>query len=467
MEQPSAQPFGDGLTDVDPELWRILLIEDDDVLANKTAEFLARRPVGADGQKASVDVASGFTLGLEKLAATRYDLVILDIRDNSGEEYEPEESAGDEATPADVGISLYRKIRSRRAVPVIFYSAVAHLVSDQANPPFVTVVSKLDEDELALRAAVKAAIDSRLPALNRALNQYTEKVLRTYTQEFVELHWADLQQPRREPDLARMLARRLAISLGDGAGLAAELSSVPGPEPEPSADLAHPMRMYVVPPIGDPTTGDILYGHPADSLVAMPHEPSETEIKAESISLTSEPVQAAFADIVASEHREQSESLSNLEDRASGGEPLGPRDYWVMLTPACDLVGGRIKAEFVVLARCTRLTDADEAIAWLEDPDNAGKTKKLDALLTNNRQGKHQPDRFHTLPPAWDIPGLLVDFQQIVHVPFSSLTNLNRVATLDDPYAQALIARFGRYLGRIGTPNFDLRVVRERLRPRT
>lgn len=137
--------------------------------------------------------------------------------------------------------------------------------------------------------------------------------------------------------------------------------------------------------------------------------------------------------------------------------------YWVMLTPACDLVAGRVKADYVVLATCQLLAEEIEATAWMEDTTSSSKRKKLDALLKNNR-ADHQADRFHVLPPVWDIPGLLVDFQRIVHVPYRSLALFTRLGTLDDPYAQELIARFGRYVGRLGTPDIDLEIVRNRLK---
>ena len=424
---------------MNPETWQILLIEDDPVVAEATAGTLLRRPVGENGQMATVDIAEGFQSGIEKLETTRYDLVVLDIRDESAEAHEPAELDGDETTTSDIGITLYEEIRRRRSVPIVFYSAVAHLVSDQQNPPFVSVVNKTDPDENALRIAVTAAIDSRLPALNRALSQHTQEVLRTYTQQFVEPHWADLRQPSREPDLAHLLARRLAVSLSDGSGLQRELEAVPGPIPAPSNDYVHPMRMYVIPPIGDWTTGDLVLGEqtkePAAFRTALPEN---------------------------AESPEEGDSLV-VRELDDSNPPLS--GYWIMLTPACDLVEGRRKAEFVVLARCKPISDEDEALAWVADTASNKKRQSLDALLSNNRKDNKQADRYHALPPAWDVPGLVIDFQQISHVSYEDLLKFRRIATLDDPYCQAMVSRFGRYLGRLGTPDVDLSLVRARLLP--
>jgi len=339
-------------------------------------------------------------------------------------------------------------------------------VEDQANPPFVTVVNKLDEDEHALRKAVTAAINSRLPALNRGLNLFTERVLRVYLQDFVEQHWVELQEPGREPDLAHLLARRLAVSLEDGAGLDRELTNVPGPDPESLAGTVHPMRMYVIPPIGDWTTGDILQSAMPPSAAGMYKSTPRCSEEANSSENISHTYEADDVSPSTSTADDQHHGEAHAATRAPSQVGSPSSMYWVMLTPACDLVGGRVKAEYVVLATCQPLAEEIETTAWTVDINSASKRKKLDALLKNNRSD-HQADRFHALPPVWDIPGLLVDFQRITHIPYDQLTLFTRLGTLDDPYAQELIARFGRYVGRLGTPDIDLQVVRERLKGNT
>ena len=41
---------------------------------------------------------------------------------------------------------------------------------------------------------------------------------------------------------------------------------------------------------------------------------------------------------------------------------------------------------------------------------------------------------------------------------------LERLASLDSPFAEALLARFSRYFGRLGTPDLDVAVLLQRLR---
>ena len=44
------------------------------------------------------------------------------------------------------------------------------------------------------------------------------------------------------------------------------------------------------------------------------------------------------------------------------------------------------------------------------------------------------------------------------------MSELERLASLDSPFAEALLARFTRYFGRLGTPDLDVAVLLQRLR---
>jgi hypothetical protein len=44
------------------------------------------------------------------------------------------------------------------------------------------------------------------------------------------------------------------------------------------------------------------------------------------------------------------------------------------------------------------------------------------------------------------------------------MDSLNRLASLDSPFAEALLARFVRYFGRLGTPDLNTEVILSRLR---
>ena len=139
--------------------------------------------------------------------------------------------------------------------------------------------------------------------------------------------------------------------------------------------------------------------------------------------------------------------------------------YWALLTPSCDMVTGREKAELVLLARCLPLTEQVEYQQWRNGLPKPSRTidGKLQDLMRNNRRDS-QSERFFFLPGALSLPDLLVDFQQLVTLQRAHIGGLERLASLDSPFAEALLARFTRYFGRLGTPDLDVAVLLQRLR---
>lgn len=116
----------------------------------------------------------------------------------------------------------------------------------------------------------------------------------------------------------------------------------------------------------------------------------------------------------------------------------------------------------MLLAHCTLLTEQEEYQKWqtsLPQPSNT-TNRKLRALLQDNRQDSRH-ERFYFLPGAIALPDLVIDFQQLVTLPREQMATLEQLASLDSPVAEALLARFGRYLGRLGTPELDLEVIQQ------
>lgn len=132
-------------------------------------------------------------------------------------------------------------------------------------------------------------------------------------------------------------------------------------------------------------------------------------------------------------------------------------DYWVILTPSCDLVSGRAKAEQVLLAKCMSLDKFATVIDYKRDP---GKYLEELKSLIKNRSGKGRQElRYHFLPATSFLPGFLVDFQILIQIPFENdgeALKKSRVCSLDNPFAEALSAQFIRYYSRLGTPDLDV-----------
>jgi hypothetical protein len=197
----------------------------------------------------------------------------------------------------EAGITTLQAIRQRRFVPVVFYTGLPHLVRHLATP-LIQVVEKT-EGLPRLLESLNSIFATRLPAVNRALIRHLETIQREYMWDFVANHWEQLSDTSDHTSLAYLLARRLVTSLS-GSGiqqLARDLGDSTGAAA--AEGHVHPMRYYVIPPVElAPLAGDIYQGQ--------------------------------------------------------GGEYNG---YWALLTPSCDMVTGREKAELVLLARCLPLTE--------------------------------------------------------------------------------------------------------------
>lgn len=126
-------------------------------------------------------------------------------------------------------------------------------------------------------------------------------------------------------------------------------------------------------------------------------------------------------------------------------------EFWVVLTPSCDLVrtdSREPRVTRVLLARAKPVQPARK--------DEVG-----------NLLARKDPDR-HFLP-AWDghLPDVVVHFRDLATIEYDRLTGpvWVRLATMDSPYAEELTSRFLRHFGRVGVPEIDWSSVEERLRP--
>ena len=299
------------------------------------------------------------------------------------------------------GQAAFEHIRAARFVPIVFYTGWGHQLSDlAAELPLVEVVSKGSGGIESVISAVQQFFSDGLPQLNRSLTFHVGEVQRGWMWKWVAANWPELRQYTDPVDRAHMVARRLARELSGPA--VAQLAAELGGQPSPSdAKGVHPMRFYIMPPLTDshPTAGDILLG-----------------------------------------------------------EAAGRQGWWVLLTPSCDFARGD-PAE-VMLAECELLSHQNEYKAFRANPHGKGPRQQLTDLLANNRPPKgRQQDRYHHLPMAMAVPGLIADLKRVVILGWGDFDALERVASLDAPYAEALLHQFAKYVGRLGTPDLDTEMV--------
>jgi CheY-like chemotaxis protein len=306
-------------------------------------------------------------------------------------------------TPPDEeeGVRTLQEIRRRRFVPVVFWTGLPERAR-HLEDPLVRVLDKT-EGLPALAAAVRELFDTRLPAVNRALLRLIEDEQRRYMWDFVAKHWNELSDGEDHVALAYLLVRRLARSLS-GPGierLAQELGAL-GPGP-PAPGTIHATEMYIVPPFEDTKPG------------------------------------------VADLFRE-------------GLDADGER-WWLLVTPSCDIEWD--KAERVVLAACEPVDQDVRIQKWRETNSNNDR-RRVEDLVGHKTGG--QDDRYLFLPAAPTIPDLVADFQRLRSVTPDELGAMDRIASLVSPFPEAMVSRFIRYFGRVGTEDLDVETIMHRLK---
>ena len=304
------------------------------------------------------------------------------------------------ASADEMGIKTLTAIREKTFIPIVFYTGLPYLVRGFATP-LIRVVEKTEKFSKLLEE-VEHIFATRLPALHRALIQHVEKIQRDYMWDFVAKHWDSFGDTTDRASLAYLLARRLALSLSES-GIQRLAKDLGDPSGMGVAEgTVHPMQYYVLPPVDtSPLSGDLYNGQI--------------------------------------------------------GQITG---YWILLTPSCDIVTGREKAENLLFALCLPLSEQAEYTTWRDSllgtkPEGESKLKSL----LKNRREKLQPERFFYLPGALIVPDLLVDFQRLAALPREQMSGLKRLASLDSPFAEAVTSRFVRYFGRLGTPDLDVEFV--------
>lgn len=133
----------------------------------------------------------------------------------------------------------------------------------------------------------------------------------------------------------------------------------------------------------------------------------------------------------------------------------GMDEWWVILTPACDLEHNG-KAGFVLLGSASLLTTYSKYTAWTSARSNI-KWNELKYVL----EGK--VPRYHYLPMFREIPDLILDLEHTQSVPVDELEQFKRMASLVSPHCEALLVKHSHFRGRIGTPDLNSADVKERL----
>lgn len=376
-----------------PMKWRVLIVEDDKTIGQELVDGLESAEWLDATTSFDAELVTSFSDGMAALDRSRYDLLVLDLKDDA--------RAGAialEEDKAKPGLDLLTRIKTTRFVPVVFYTALPEQVADLKSA-FVRIVEKT-EGMVKVRQEISSLLSTKLPLLSR----YLEEQQRKYFWDFVESEWGEAELAGATVDLAYLMARRLAAALRSEFSRTAA-SEIGGADAAPGeAHKIHPMEYYIFPPVDRFwSAGDII-------------------------------------------------------------RRKGSYDYSVVVTPTCDFAQNN--AQFFVIAKCLLLTTFDEYARWCgaeKPPAFGGNPDKITELIRDNRR---QKDRYKFLPGTHSFPDLVADLQQLESLEVAQQDSFDRIASMDSPFAETLLARFARFYGRIATPDLDLDLALSRAKSR-
>ncbi|MFE1952241.1 hypothetical protein ACFW9D_17485 [Streptomyces sp. NPDC059524] len=298
------------------------------------------------------------------------------------------------------GRDMYERVAQKCWIPVIFCTGFPQRVEGLKRPPLVNVVTKNRLSELV--EAVRAALQSGIPSLTRQLGALTDRFMRSFLRDTVAPNWEEMAESDQQ-EIPLVLINQLAAWLKENA--VSELDSVIAANGGNVVRHSSAARVYLKPPVTHHVTA---------------------------------------ADVLAS--------------------PSG--DWWLVLTPACDLYEDppmaegvrrrRAKAEFVRLARAHVLHTSPPVADWQANGGSKHRQKVSDLFRTDH-------NRYRVLPKYLDVPDLLVDFEDVTSHPLDEVREWRRAATLDSPFAEAMLTGHSRAVGRIGTPDIDFERQKEEL----
>jgi DNA-binding response OmpR family regulator len=357
---------------------KILFVEDQEI-RNDLVEYFDKSEIL--GHNIIADMADTFELGIEKIKTSNYDLIVLDLCKG-----EPSENAERE------GLTVLTQIQSYSFIPVIFYTGIAHSITELQSE-VVGVVNKSDGLKV-LQREIERIISSNIALLKPKILSHINNELKNYFWNIIDKQKEIFKPSTTDYSLGYLMLRRLSHSLSKE-----NIKKLLG-DNKINEDKSHPMEFYIYPTAdGDYEAGEIL----------------------------------------------------NKEGT-----------YYAILTPSCDFVQDekikRIRSVGkVLLAVASPLVDTTYYKDY-KKTQNKENRQRLEKII-ETRKG----DQYFFLPGTPFMENLVLNFQIKTMVDYSELNSFRRVAKLDDPFAQSMVASFIRYYNRIGFPDIDANYVIDNL----
>lgn len=285
-------------------------------------------------------------------------------------------------------IKMVKNYRGNRFCPLIVYSSG---VKPEGLPETAFIVWADKSISGDIERAIGQLLNTNIPQLARRLHDELEQSAGSYLWEFLESKWELLNNPKQLDCevLERMLRRRAAIQIGDIKPNSGTIGLTERHAPE----------YYIYPPFEQ-------------------------------------------------DHFNLGDVLRAKHDQA---------DWRVILTPHCHLFTQsnqkEPRADHVLLVKAIKAeTVLGDKLANAKSTDFATKKKKLEIWSRSPAQTGRTPEGRHWyLPGFLDIPHSFCDFLQIQSIPYSSITtDFEKIATLTQPYAEAIQSCFTGFYAAVG-----------------
>ena len=407
---------------------RILSVEDEEDQRDILKKVFSKPILEKEIEFKSID---DFESAIAEITKNDYHIVILDIYKGK-----PDDNI-------DEGEKILKAIQNERFIPVIFYSGNTKNVKNLRSQ-MVGVVTKAEEGGIAnLKKEVERLVKSNLPFIRENIHNYLEKELKEYFWDIIHQKKGIFRADKEDFSLGYLMLRKFGHSLSKE-----KIAEILGDD-SLKQDKAHPMQFYIYPTDDNQEfeCGEIVKSKENNEffVILTPScdfiKTSGRKRKAEKILL----VRTIELEKV-KEYKEQKDKYIN-----------------------CDTEYKKVKQEYETLKKEIKNINIDENIDKIKEYfeletiyEKLNKTYKLYDNCKNNISSiieTRKSDRYFFLPKTPFIEeNRVIDFQNKEMVSYESLSdpkNYERIAKLDSPFAESMVASFIRYYNRIGFPDID------------
>ena len=407
---------------------RILSVEDEEDQRDILKKVFSKPILEKEIEFKSID---DFESAIAEITKNDYHIVILDIYKGK-----PDDNI-------DEGEKILKAIQNERFIPVIFYSGNTKNVKNLRSQ-MVGVVTKAEEGGIAnLKKEVERLVRSNLPFIRENIHNYLEKELKEYFWDIIHQKKGIFRADKEDFSLGYLMLRKFGHSLSKE-----KIAEILGDD-SLKQDKAHPMQFYIYPTDDNQEfeCGEIVKSKENNEffVILTPScdfiKTSGRKRKAEKILL----VRTIELEKV-KEYKEQKDKYIN-----------------------CDTEYKKVKQEYETLKKEIKNINIDENIDKIKEYfeletiyEKLNKTYKSYDNCKNNISSiieTRKSDRYFFLPKTPFIEeNRVIDFQNKEMVSYESLSepkNYERIAKLDSPFAESMVASFIRYYNRIGFPDID------------